>query len=167
MHAPGGLSRMIVLTSLTFVFSLLSVLEPVAAKSALEAYTPTSGECPSGFTLVREVSTIASEQTLSVGEQEYIKNRKVLLPGAWKTYLANVQATNVTLPSYVSDILTGSGGSTLPTFGIATSGGGYRAAIFGAGILNAIDARSEQPSGVSGLLQASTYLAGLSGGSWL
>ncbi|KAJ7747752.1 lysophospholipase [Mycena metata] len=49
------------------------------------------------------------------------------------------------------------------------SGGGYRAAIFGAGVLNALDGRnsSSVKKGTGGLLQSATHLAGLSGGSWL
>ncbi|KAJ7742584.1 lysophospholipase [Mycena metata] len=57
----------------------------------------------------------------------------------------------------------------LPTVGITVSGGGYRAAIFGAGVLNALDGRnsSSVKKGTGGLLQSATHLAGLSGGSWL
>lgn len=82
-----------------------------------------------------------------------------------------MQATNVTLPDYVTSTL-GNGsnnGMGLPNLGIATSGGGYRAALFGAGVLNSLDGRNASSKGVGtgGLLQAATYLAGLSGGSWL
>ena len=61
------------------------------------------------------------------------------------------------------------GSTAFPRLGIATSGGGYRAATFGAGVLNALDGRnaSAVAAGTGGLLQAATYLAGLSGGSWL
>jgi len=57
----------------------------------------------------------------------------------------------------------------MPNLGIATSGGGYRAALFGAGILNALDGRNSTSAGIGtgGLLQTATYLSGLSGGSWL
>ncbi|KAF8432983.1 lysophospholipase [Boletus edulis BED1] len=107
-------------------------------------------------------------QSLSSSEAAYVKARKSnVLPQAWKTYLANVEATNVTLPSYVSNILNGSSSET-PNLGIATSGGGYRAAIFGAGVLNALDGRNttSKNAGIGGLLQTATYLSGLSGGAW-
>ncbi|KAG6373883.1 acyl transferase/acyl hydrolase/lysophospholipase [Boletus reticuloceps] len=108
-------------------------------------------------------------QSLSTSETAYVQARRSqVIPQALKTYLSNVEATNVTLPSYVSSILSGSSSET-PNFGIATSGGGYRAAIFGAGVLNALDGRnaSSNSAGLGGLLQAATYTTGLSGGSWL
>lgn len=60
--------------------------------------------------------------------------------------------------------------SALPNIGIALSGGGYRAMLNGAGLIQAFDNRSSNataPGQLGGLLQATTYLAGLSGGSWL
>lgn len=50
------------------------------------------------------------------------------------------------------------------------SGGGYRAMLNGAGVLAAFDSRTDNSTNtghVGGLLQSATYLAGLSGGSWL
>ena len=140
----------------------------VGAQSiASKLYTPMAETCPEGFTLVR-MAGAPGNQTLSSYEESYVQARRSqVIPQAWKTYLANVEATNVTLPSYVSGILNGSSSQT-PNFGIATSGGGYRAAIFGAGVLNALDGRnaSSNSAGLGGLLQATTYLAGLSGGAW-
>lgn len=60
--------------------------------------------------------------------------------------------------------------SALPNIGIAASGGGYRAMLNGAGHVQAWDSRTENSTGdgqLGGLLQSSTYIAGLSGGSWL
>ena len=60
--------------------------------------------------------------------------------------------------------------STLPNIGIAVSGGGWRALLNGAGALKAFDSRTSDSTNagkLGGLLQASTYVAGLSGGSWL
>ena len=60
--------------------------------------------------------------------------------------------------------------SILPNIGIAFSGGGWRALQSGAGILKAFDGRTAnatEPGRLGGLLQSSTYIAGLSGGSWL
>jgi len=108
-------------------------------------------------------------QSLSSSEASYVSKRKAhVLSQAWKTYLSNVLSTNASLPNYVSSILLGHCSET-PTLGISTSGGGYRASIFGAGVLNALDGRnlSSASAGIGGLLQAATYLSGLSGGSWL
>ncbi|KAH7926953.1 FabD/lysophospholipase-like protein [Leucogyrophana mollusca] len=139
-----------------------------AAQSAANlAYTPVTGACPAGFTLVRQAGT-PGNQTLSPDEAAYISGRKSnVLPNAWKTYLANLQATNATLPAYVSSILGGESNGEYPNFGIACSGGGWRATMFGAGVLNFLDARNTSAAtlGTGGLLQAAQYLSGLSGGA--
>lgn len=54
--------------------------------------------------------------------------------------------------------------------GLAFSGGGYRAMLTGAGELSALDSRTQgslEPGHLGGLLQASSYTVGLSGGGWL
>lgn len=141
-----------------------------AATSATIAYAPRQAPCPAGFELVRTLPTDAQAQTLSAGEAGYIAGRAPIVREAFAAYAANVQAQGVALPDYVGEILGGTLGE-MPTLGIATSGGGYRAAIFGAGVLDVIDVRSAgrggRTTGMEGLLQAATYLAGLSGGSWL
>jgi lysophospholipase len=60
--------------------------------------------------------------------------------------------------------------SALPNIGLAMAGGGYRALLVGAGVIEAFDSRtpnSTAPGQLGGLLQATTYLSGLSGGGWL
>ncbi|KAJ4295416.1 Lysophospholipase 1 [Kalmusia sp. IMI 367209] len=60
--------------------------------------------------------------------------------------------------------------TNLPNIGIAFSGGGYRAMLNGAGALAAFDSRTPNSTSagqLGGLLQSSTYIAGLSGGGWL
>lgn len=144
-----------------------------------QAYTPQSAFCPTNFTLVRNASEInangTTTQSLSADEAAYIASRESgPIPPAWEAYLANVlnvsDNANISssLPTYVSSILNGSVG-TYPRLGIANSGGGYRAASYGAGVLNALDGRNESSVaiGTGGLLQAASYHAGLSGGAWL
>ena len=148
--------------------ALVSSFTPatLAQVNISQSYAPVGGECPSGFELLRSAGAPGS-QNLNSDEKSYTSNRRSqVLPAAWKAYLSNVQNKGVQLPSYVSQIVNN---GTLPNLGIATSGGGYRAAIFGAGVLNALDGRNQTSvsSGVGGLLQSATYFAGLSGGSWL
>lgn len=52
-----------------------------------------------------------------------------------------------------------------PVVGMAISGGGFRASLFGAGVLNAFDARNDTSKtfGTGGLYNVLTYLAGASG----
>ncbi|CCM05468.1 uncharacterized protein FIBRA_07689 [Fibroporia radiculosa] len=140
-----------------------------AQTAASQAYTPVAGACPEGFTLVRGTGQPGS-QTLSPQEVAYINGRKTnVIPDAWKTYLSNIQAvqsTNASLPSYVASILSGES-NRYPNLGIACSGGGWRAAMFGGGVLNVLDGRNATSVsvGTGGLLQAAQYLTGLSGGS--
>lgn len=166
MVSPYTLPLFLVLSSYTQLVT--------GQAAAAAAYAPVVTTCPT-TPLVRNAGT-GSSQALSPSESVYISSRQsLILPGAWEAYLSNVQASlpgqNATsLPQYVSDILSGaSNTSGYPTLGIATSGGGYRAAIVGAGILNALDGRNASSAavGTGGVLQAASYLAGLSGGSWL
>ena len=60
--------------------------------------------------------------------------------------------------------------SNLPNIGIAASGGGYRACLNGAGVIQAFDSREANSSAagqLGGLLDSATYFSGLSGGGWL
>lgn len=58
--------------------------------------------------------------------------------------------------------------STGPNVGIAASGGGFRAALVGAGVFDAFDGRNATAvsAGTGGILQTASYMTGLSGGSW-
>ncbi|KAI0074741.1 hypothetical protein K474DRAFT_1508583 [Panus rudis PR-1116 ss-1] len=131
-----------------------------AQSPAASAYAPTATACPSGTPLVRQPANRINAQ-----EAEYIASRKadVLARGSWINYINFLRSDRLVLPTDVTTLLAQPG--TQPTLGLAVSGGSYRAAIFGAGVLDAIDSRN--PNGLGGLLQASSYIAGLSGGSWL
>ncbi len=158
--------------SIPLLSYFLTLYGAAAQSAAAIAYAPTLHPCPVGTTLVREVGVDAHTQTLSFHEANYVSERRSrILPGAWAKYLRNVQAnSSAVLPQYVDAILLGSlGKDAFPTLGIASSGGGHRAAIFGAGVLNALDGRNQTSvrAGTGGLLQTATYLSGLSGGSWL
>lgn len=151
------------------VFALLTTLG-FAQCSTASLPNPTPIKCPSNVPLIRSAGT--RHQTLSSGESSYISSRAAsVLPGAWKSYLQTVNALSSSsspLPNYVSSILTHP--SSFPKLGIAVSGGGYRAALFGTGALSSLDGRNTtavHQTGTGGLLQAATYLTGLSGGSWL
>lgn len=60
--------------------------------------------------------------------------------------------------------------SALPNIALTFSGGGWRAMLNGAGAMAAFDDRtrgSTNTGNIGGLLQASTYTVGVSGGNWL
>lgn len=57
--------------------------------------------------------------------------------------------------------------SGYPVLALASSGGGFRALLTGAGVHQAFDGREKDKTSVSGLYQALSYESGLSGGAWL
>jgi lysophospholipase len=96
-------------------------------------------------------------------EADYIAQKAAKSTDLWKTYLAGVgladfDVANFTTPNPVA-------GETVPNIGIAMSGGGIRALIGGAGILDAFDNRNPEAvdAGTGGILQLANYITGLSG----
>ncbi|KAG9234079.1 acyl transferase/acyl hydrolase/lysophospholipase [Amylocarpus encephaloides] len=118
----------------------------LSAVSAASSYTPVNGACPSG-SLVRAASG------LSDNEEAYRVSRQVVADEALRTWLAK---TNTAF---------GSTGD-LPSIALSSSGGGLRSTLTSAGVVQAFDDR-ESTSSTSGLFQALTYHAALSGGGWL
>jgi len=85
-----------------------------------------------------------------------------------REFLGRLNITGLDTNKYIDDHANNA--SALPNIAIAASGGGYRAMLNAAGIVQAFDSRTENSTGpgqLGGLLQSTTYLAGLSGGSWL
>ncbi|KAF8314067.1 hypothetical protein DL93DRAFT_2080559 [Clavulina sp. PMI_390] len=118
--------------------------------------------CPS--TLIRQPTS--SSNTLSSEETAWVAARRANVVSAWESYLTNpaleLASSGFDVASFVANT------ANLPNVAIATSGGGYRAMLHGAGMFNAFDGRnaSSVAQGTGGVLQLATYMAGLSGGSW-
>lgn len=129
------------------MLSLLFALAPAGALAApVSAYAPEPHvSCP-GSTLVR------SADGISPREAAFIASRKVNADAALSSWLST------SLPSVET--------SSLPTVALSNSGGGFRALLVGAGVIQAFDDRDGNSS-TAGLYQALTYHAGLSGGAWL
>jgi lysophospholipase len=99
-------------------------------------------------------------QSLHPHEEEYVNTRlATVIPNEWENWIGDGSAIGYNLSSFNS--------SAFPKIGIAVSGGGYRAAQYGAGVLSAFDARNEsaKAAGTGGFLQVTSYLSGLSGAS--
>lgn len=109
-------------------------------RATLSAYEPESVACPD-TPLVRDATELGSE------ESAYISSRKEKADAALAEWLQKQG-------SFSTD--------SQPTVALASSGGGYRALLAGAGVVKAFDARDSNTS-VSGLFQALTYYSGLSG----
>ncbi|KAL1649123.1 hypothetical protein SLS58_001695 [Diplodia intermedia] len=116
---------------------------------AASAYGPVSAPCPA-TSLVR-----SADEGVSADEASYIAARKPIAQAALLSWLTKTNA------AYSS-----SSSSDLPAIGLAVSGGGYRSMLTGAGVIKGMDSRDSNTS-TSGLFQALSYQAGLSGGSWL
>lgn len=100
-----------------------------------------------------QFTNLNTDNKLSSGELYYIDHRKNCTQSHIKEYLNRWNISN----GFGSDI----------TIGLAISGGGYRAMFTGIGVLSAFDESTPgSQSHMGGLLQASTYIAGISGGLW-
>ncbi len=112
----------------------------------------------------------ASDGSLSPLEAIYIERHLNATQQAWVDWLTSAPVgLNASFPQGLAQYL-GNGTARLPRVGIAASGGGFRATLFGAGAYNALDQRnttSAQQTGVAGFYQLASYITGLSGGSWL
>ncbi|KAM9932939.1 hypothetical protein OXX80_007446 [Metschnikowia pulcherrima] len=125
---------------------------------ALAGYAPYSVDCPAG-SLVRTANSLSTEEADWVSERHKVTNKYL------ETFLNDANLTGFDVSSFLSNTTNGRS----ITIGLAFSGGGYRAMLAGAGQLAALDTRTDgaHAEGLGGLLQASTYLVGLSGGNWL
>ena len=159
---------------LAFIFILIPAVLYANAQTAAElAYTPHGAPC--NVTQFIRLAGSGQIQIISPQELNYVTSRRNnTIPSVLQAYLINVQTAassqNVLLPPYITSIHNGSTPSTdLPTLGIAISGGGIRAAMFGGGILDALDGRNQVAVslGTGGLLQVATYMVGMSGSSLL
>ncbi|CAD6638928.1 EM14S01-3B_G0022350.mRNA.1.CDS.1 [Saccharomyces cerevisiae] len=140
---------------------LTSLTENVDAWSPNNSYVPANVTCDDDIDLVREASGLSDNET------EWLKKRDAYTKEALHSFL-NRATSNFSDTSLLSTLF-GSNSSNMPKIAVACSGGGYRAMLSGAGMLAAMDNRTDGANehGLGGLLQGATYLAGLSGGNWL
>ncbi|RKL42815.1 Lysophospholipase [Fusarium oxysporum] len=122
-------------------------------------YAPRVVDCPSKRPTIR----LADE--LSDSETAWVRRRRDNTIDPLKDLLSRAKIPGFDAEAYIDRVKKNS--SALPIIAIAASGGGYRALMNGAGFLSAADSRNNESGPISGLLQSSTYLAGLSGGGWL
>lgn len=130
--------------------------------NAPDGYTPATVDCPSTRPTLREASGLSSQ------ESQWLNTRRPNTLQPMQQLLSRIAIPNFDAAGYFSTHMGNI--SMLPNIGVAASGGGYRALMNGAGALAAFDDRtinSTNAGQLGGLLQATTYLAGLSGGSWL
>ncbi|KAK1073129.1 hypothetical protein LTR74_002095 [Friedmanniomyces endolithicus] len=108
-----------------------------------DPYAPTATTCPSS-SLVRPATGLNPSESCYVTARKSVANTAL---AAWLKRQGNFST------------------SSLPTVGFTSSGGGYRALLETAGVVQAFDGRDSKFN-VSGLYQGLVYEAGLSGGAW-
>ena len=142
--------------------ALGEIMRRAAPDGPSGTYAPATVDCP------RQKPTIRSAATLSDSEKDWLKSRRQKTLEPMKAFLRNSGLNDFDAAGFVDTHAKNF--SMVPNIGIAVSGGGYRALMNGAGFLAAADARvpgSTDKGGLGYILQASTYLSGLSGGGWL
>lgn len=136
---------------------LVALAVPVLGKSPTGGYAPGEVDCPSG-------SLVRAAKNLSDWESDWLEERDKVTKKSLAEFLKNSNMTDFDADEFLLNTTDG----RAIRIGSAFSGGGYRAMLCGAGQLSALDNRTKgADKGLGGLLQASTYLAGLSGGNWL
>ncbi|KAL4908707.1 hypothetical protein BDW74DRAFT_187287 [Aspergillus multicolor] len=133
-----------------------------ALPDAPDGYTPKEVSCPSTKPTIRDADNLSEHET------EWLKVRRKATLAPMKELLGRLDLGAFDASAYIDKH--SSNVNNIPNIAVALSGGGYRAMTNGAGALKAFDARTENATAtghLGGLLQSSTYVSGLSGGSWL
>ncbi|GMG55859.1 unnamed protein product [Ambrosiozyma monospora] len=149
----------------------LSLLQLVSAWSPTDSYAPGEVDCPAyledkkydsddhkGFT--------RAANGISEAEQNWMASRDEITLENLKWYLQVSNMTDFNTDDYLKNI-TDNNATHIPRIGLVFSGGGYRAMLNAAGEISGLDNRTRgcTEHGLP-ILQAASYISGLSGGSW-
>ncbi|KAJ7300918.1 FabD/lysophospholipase-like protein [Mycena albidolilacea] len=120
---------------------------------------PAYATCSSEVTYVRPAS-----EGLSPEESNWLDSRRPQVVSALESYLTLAAIPGFDVSTYVSTL--SANDSAVPVIGQAYSGGGTRATMGGIGFYQSFDSRYSKSvaAKTGGLSQATTYVAGLSGG---
>ncbi|CCD26902.1 uncharacterized protein NDAI_0J00100 [Naumovozyma dairenensis CBS 421] len=143
------------------------LLAVVIASRNVEAWSPSNSYAPANVTCSDDINLLREASDLSQDEKDWLKKRDSITTESLKAFLEK-STRNFSDTSLLNQLF-GDNSTNVPKIGIACSGGGYRAMLSGAGMLAAMDNRTDGANeyGLGGILQSSTYLSGLSGGNWL
>lgn len=139
------------------ILILQYLIEKIVASSSADSYAPKTVQCPSGTeNFLREANSI------STNEKNWLSKRNKITQQNLEKFLQYTAKLN---SSEYSDLLS----QETIKVGLAFSGGSYRALLSGAGQISALDNKTNNAfaKGLGGLLESSSYIAGVSGGSWL
>lgn len=125
-------------------------------------YAPYAVDCPNPRPVIRDSDSLSSE------EANWLEKRRNNTIGALRDFLSRANIKNFNTDGYINKVADNA--TALPNVAIAISGGGWRALMNGAGAIAAFDnstTNSTSAGHVGGILQAATYISGLSGGAWV
>lgn len=155
--------------------AVLSLLTGVQAAS----YAPSSGKCPASNPLIppgteSDAEGVLRKNTiLSESEYDWILSRKEKVKPKLISFLNGLNMSDYKGDNYFDNYFknNASNYSDSPiNIGLSFSGGSFRALLTGAGEMTALDSRtnfSSNATALQGLMDSSTYISGLSGGSLL
>ncbi|SMN21890.1 similar to Saccharomyces cerevisiae YOL011W PLB3 Phospholipase B (lysophospholipase) involved in phospholipid metabolism [Maudiozyma saulgeensis] len=144
---------------------LKAVLLSSSILTIAHAWSPTNSYAPATVDCADDLNIIRAADGLSESESNWVAKRDAVTQAALKTFLTRA-TSNFSDKSILNSLFSES--SNVPRVAIAASGGGYRATFGDAGMVAAMDDRTDGANehGLGGLLQGTTYLAAISGGSW-
>jgi len=163
LAVPAALLHILVASAEPIQIQQDAVLDRRALPNA-----PSGGYAPAVIPCPATKPTIRGAGSLSANETAWLQLRRKATVDPMIDFLKRANIPGFDVDAYIK--AAASNISALPNIAIAASGGGYRALMNGGGFLAAADSRtpgSTGKGGIGGLLQSSTYLAGLSGGGWL
>ncbi|RLV91565.1 hypothetical protein JA1_003801 [Spathaspora sp. JA1] len=141
------------------LFSILLFCQIVftTAWSPTDSYAPGEIDCPANKSVVRLANHVNPEEANWVQSRNEITDQQLI------EFLDHANMDDFDAQDFINSL------NRSIKIGLAFSGGGYRAMLVGAGQFAALDNRTSGAweNGLGGLVQASTYLVGLSGGNWM
>jgi lysophospholipase len=141
-----------------YLLSLVLTGLAYANNGSVTDYAPIVNQpCPNVTTVPLLRIFTPKSQSLHPKEANYIDTRRTtVVPNEWNNWVGDGSAIGYNFSVF---------NNTFPMIGLAISGGGYRAAQYGAGVLSAFDARNQsaKAAATGGLLQVTSYISALSG----
>lgn len=150
------LGRPVALLALCWLWSTV-LCHTLPARSTSEPYAPQLVTCPS------EPLSRPARGAISQAEQAYISMRSPQANSALLSWLKSALGSGFGTDN--SNGWNDWGNKQPPRLALALSGGGPKAGLTAAGVVQGLDSR-DSSTGVSGLLQSMTYVSALSGGTF-
>ncbi|PLW33868.1 hypothetical protein PCANC_15029 [Puccinia coronata f. sp. avenae] len=156
----------------------ISILESQAADSSRHLapvspprhYAPERVSCPANLVVSTSSGSIYPPST-STAEQAYISSKSAKSLTMWEEYLLRVNLTGFDVKLFLQNSTRDGlvAGRNLPNVAFSLSGGGNRALLYAASIMDAFDSRNPQANlaRTGGVLQLANFATGLSASSWL